>query len=101
MSDGEMNPNGFQPKVGPMSTNWARYCTAEETRQGAAQKTPPSAYTVVSMNVGRVRSEARQEVRHSPLADNRGHTDVIGRRDDEVRLKLFRMVSVVLRPNAD
>lgn len=95
--DGELNPGVFRPRSGPMSTNWARYSTPEDTRQGAKQKTPPSDYSVLSLPVGPVRHEAGQAVEHSPQFDNRSHTDVIGTRDNEARLKLLRMAGIALR----
>ena len=48
------------------------------------------------MEVGEVRGIPGQSVDHSPLAENRAHTDVRGEKNEEVRLLLRRAAAVVV-----
>lgn len=92
-----------------MSTDWDKYSTPQETQQ---QARTPTDNGVISLPVGPVRLEAAQQVEHTPLVvtapdpsrswlrSNRAHTDVIGKKDNEVRLKLRRMCRVELLPDA-
>jgi hypothetical protein len=79
-----------------MSTDWGKYATPEETRVCA--RTDPDKYAVLQMNVGAVRSVPGQTVEHTPdeANNNRAHTDVVGEKDEEARVKLRRIASVVL-----
>lgn len=94
--DGILSAGAFKNHGGGMSTDWEKYSTAEETR--ARGKKPPEEYWVVKMNVGEVREVPGQTVEHSPLPENRAHTDVIGEKDEEVRIKLRRLSLVVIPP---
>jgi hypothetical protein len=68
-------PNAFQTKGDGMSTDWAHYCTAEEThtRNGVSADN-----AVVSLNVGEIRVEKSLEVTHKPEDFNRAHSLVKG-----------------------
>ena len=94
--DGRVSAGAFKNHGGGMSTDWDKYSTAAETR--ARGRKPPEEYWVVSMNVGEVRQVPGQTVDHSPLPDNRAHTDVRGEKDEEVRIKLRRLSLVVIPP---
>lgn len=84
---GELNPSAIRDHDGGMSTCWERYSTAEEARQRAAH---PEDNGVVRMLVRRVRGIPGVQVDHSPLPDNRSHTDVLGdKKDQEIRAKLL------------
>jgi hypothetical protein len=72
-----------------MSTDWHRYATPAETRDRGRV---PAENGVVSLQVGHVRS-LRQLVEHTPSDANRAHTDVIGEKSDEVRMKLRRLAA--------
>lgn len=90
-ADGTPLPGAFRDHNGGMSTDWNKYSTALETLNRARD---PSVNAVISMNVGDVREIPRQVVQHSPLQENRAHTDVIGEKktDAEVRV-LFTRIS--------
>ncbi|SDE80930.1 hypothetical protein SAMN05216464_109277 [Mucilaginibacter pineti] len=68
-------PNAFQTKGDGMSTDWARYCTPEETRlrNGIAKDN-----AIVSLHVGEVRIERNLEVVHKPEDFNRAHSLIKG-----------------------
>ena len=85
--DGSIIPRAFQNHGGGMSTDWSRFSTATETR---GRKSPID-NAVVSMEVGLVRAVPGQTVEHTPLADNRAHTDVRGEKDEEARVLLRRV----------
>lgn len=73
---------------GGLSTNWSRYSSPEETRSQARQA--PENYGVLGMNVGAVRAIPHQVVRHTPLPENRAHTDVLGPKEDVAILAGFQ-----------
>jgi len=78
-----------------MSTDWEKYATALETRQRAKQ---PECSGVISLHVGSVRELPEQQVEHTPDVEraNRAHTDVFGKKDEEVRVKLRRIAEIVI-----
>lgn len=81
-------PGVFRDHNGDMSTDWNKYSTAEETRRRGRKG--PEEYGVISLAVEQVRSVSRLTVVHTPLDQNRAHTDVHGEKDTEVRIKLLR-----------
>ena len=88
--DGTPGKIAFQNHGDHMSTNWAKYRSAQETREEGGQ--PASNYGVVAMNVGMVREVPDQEVIHDPISlENRAHTGVVGEKTTEVRVKLRRL----------
>jgi hypothetical protein len=101
--DGEKpKPGAFRnhPRGDPnsgMSTNWSKYCSAEQTRQNAPQS--PQNYAVVQLGVGKVREIPGQTVKHTPniALNNRSHTDVFGEKNTEVRLKFMERYTLLLR----
>ena len=70
-----------------MSTDWEKYASAVDTRNRGRR---PAENGVLSLPVGGVRSLA-QTVEHAPTEANRAHTEVIGEKSDEVRVKLRRI----------
>jgi hypothetical protein len=83
-SDGRLGPNAFV-KIGEgemrgVSTNWSKYSDPHSTRDAVKVATPPRDplnYSVVSFLAGAVRAVSSVvEVRHTPLPDNRSHTDI-------------------------
>ena len=82
-----LNPGVFNDKEGGMSTDWNRYSTPQQA-QGRAKT--PAHNGIISLNVGGVR-EAQMTVSHEPISQNRAHTEVIGEKDSEARLKLLRL----------
>lgn len=91
--DGTLATGAFQNRGGAMSTDWSKYATPEETRQ---RRRTPADNAVVSMNVGKVRAVPGQSVTHTPLPENRAHTDVLGEKDEEARVLLRRASTIVL-----
>jgi len=77
--DGELEPGVFQSHGGGMSVNWERYATAEETKQQARLvNKDPTNYAVVSAIVIRIREIDALRVEHTPIPNNRAHSDVLG-----------------------
>ena len=95
--DGVLSAGAFKNHGSGMSTDWEKYSTAEETR--ARGPKPPEEYWVVRMNVGKVKEVPGQMVDHSPLPENRTHTDVKGEKDEEVRVLLRRLSLRVIPPS--
>jgi hypothetical protein len=94
--NGSVSPGAFKNHGRGMSTDWSEYATPVETR--ARAKIAPEKNAVVKMNVGDVCSVPGQTVEHTPdeVNDNRAHTDVLGEKDEEARVKLRRISTVVL-----
>ena len=87
--DGVMSPIAFRNHGGGMSTNWSKYADANLTKkQAALLGKDPNNYGVIELSVGGVRGIPNQEVDHDPLPDNRAHTNVLGEKDEEARIKL-------------
>lgn len=88
--------NAFRDHDGGMSTDWSKWSSPQETLARAKE---PAVNAVMQLSVGDVRSIRPLTVEHSPvqpqpildLPGNRAHTDVIGKKDQEVRLKLLRI----------
>lgn len=91
--DGDVSPGAFKNRGNGMSTDWSRYSTPEQTRD---RRRNPKDNLVVQMEVGRVRSIPGQSVEHTPLLENRAHTDVFGVKDPEARVKLRRSATTVV-----
>lgn len=85
-------PNVFRDQCGSMSTDWAEYSRPEDTKNRGRV---PDENAVVLMNVGAVRDISLQ-VQHAPIQPrgsgipNRAHTEVIGDKSPEVRVRLSR-----------
>lgn len=84
-----------------MSTDWERYARPEDTRTRGAK--PASAYAVIALSAGFVRSLAPLRVEHSPIAPaaappdgDHAQADILGlaasSKGDtvEIRLRLWR-----------
>lgn len=78
-----------------LSTDWARYATPAATLARAAR---PEDNIVVALTVGDVRHIEEVSVQHSPIRENRSHTDVVGvGRDPEIRDRLHELADIVLQ----
>lgn len=88
--DGTVGPSAFEDRGAAMSTDWAKYSTPMETRNRASRN--PGRNGVVSLHVGLVRA-IPQVVRHSPIAANRAHSDVVGEKSTEARAMLRRIAT--------
>jgi len=92
--DGTINPGVFRDRGDGMSTDWSKYSTPGDTCNRA--KTPEE-NSVISMNVGEVRTIPNQLVRHTPdeKLNNRAHTDVVGNKEPksnpEARVRFSRI----------
>lgn len=83
-----------------MSTDWRKYSTPEVSRSRARN---PALNGVIGMPVVGIR-RVPLAVNHTPQhgrdgrQPNRAHTDVVGEKDTESRLKLLRIAEWVIRP---
>lgn len=99
MDNGELRPGAFRnlpnKKTDGMSTDWAKYATAQETRDRASV---PQDNAVIRLNVGEVRKIRDQTVVHTPdiARRNRAHTDVYGEKHPQARLLLNRTATIVI-----
>ncbi|TAK55850.1 MAG: hypothetical protein EPO24_11710 [Bacteroidetes bacterium] len=89
-------PIAFDDHGGAMSTDWNKYSTPEETRNRTPKK--PDSYGVLSLIVKDVRSIHNQKVEHTPRLENRDHTDVIGLKDTEARIKFSEIFKWEILP---
>lgn len=93
-ASGTIRPGAFRDYQGGMSADWGKYSTPEETRQRPDHH-PKEDFAVVELHVRGVRNIG-QEVDHDPLPHNQAHTNVIGEKDAETRVKLVRLSKIVL-----
>lgn len=96
--DGNLAPGVFRDQGDGMSTDWNKYATPQDTQIRAKV---PGDNAIVSLSVGGVKN-IPLDVQHSPLSDNRAHTDVIGDKKlkyppPSVRIKLLRLVQWEIR----
>jgi len=87
--DGEPIPGSFRNINGGMSTDWEKYSTAQQSRNRATSD--PSRNGVISLIVKDVRDIPYQTVEHDPSIDNRAHTNVLGEKGTEERLRFMRI----------
>jgi hypothetical protein len=88
MEKGAPTLNAFKNHGDGMSTDWSQYTTAEATLLRAKNHKENG---VIEMGVGDVRGLPRQRVEHRPISENQAHTDVLGEKDIEVRIKFRRL----------
>ena len=88
----------FQDHGGAMSTDWDRYSTPEESQRIGPK--PSQEYGVIGLNVEGVRSfPPEMTVEHSPTVANRAHTNVVGEKTPEARVKLRRLSTWQIKPS--
>ena len=96
--DGEFGPGVFRAHAGGMSVDWDKYSSADATRERGKQSREN--YAVIQMGVRGIRAIKGLDVKHSPEANNRAHSNVDlpeGREDvTEVRLHLGRLAEIVI-----
>jgi len=95
--DGYIRPGAFRnrPKGAlGMSTDWQKYSDAVQTKNRCRN---PSEQALIILLAGMVRAIPGQTVEHKPLDENRAHTDIIGEKDEEVRLKFTRIYKWMIR----
>ena len=90
---GELAPGVFRDHGDGMSVDWERYSSPEETRLRARE---PEDNAVVQMVTGEVRAIPPLTVEHRPIRENRAHSEVLGTKDPEVRVKLRRICRIVI-----
>jgi hypothetical protein len=103
----ELNMRGDKPKPAAfddhgqylpgMSVDWSRYSTVSETRARNPKK-PASVYGVGQFIAGNVRAIQDLKVEHSPSRKNRAHSEVFGNKDEQTRVELGRICSVIIFP---
>jgi hypothetical protein len=97
MRDGEIGRGVFTAHGGAMSVDWDKYSSAEATRKRGAKGAEN--YAVIKMAVIGIRHIRELDVKHSPMTDNRAHSDINLPEDEdltEVRLNLGRIATVVI-----
>jgi hypothetical protein len=97
-SNGDIAPGAFRNLPTPadgMSTDWAKYSTADDTRNRARI---PKDNAVIQLEIEKVRQLPDQTVVHTPdlTKQNRAHTDVFGEKTPEVRIMLKRLAQTVI-----
>ena len=90
--DGVLNPGVFQDRQGGMSTDWSKYSTAQEALLRART---PVANGIMELPVKPVR-DVPLGVDHRPIPENRAHSEVIGAKDTEARVKLGRIARWII-----
>ncbi len=73
----------FEKDKESISTDWSNYSTPQETKDRVKCfpiPKDPQNYGVINMKVLKVRNIEGQSVEHSPLNENRAHTDIKGKK---------------------
>ncbi len=105
------------PKHGDnLSCDWEKYSTPEETRfrigqqfkSGSTEFKNPNLYAVATFQVNILRTdEYAQEIEHDPIyntqeiigiPNNRAHSIIIGKKDEETRLKMVEICEWAISP---
>jgi len=58
----------------------------------------PEKNGVLRLNVGGIRRLPPLRVDHTPMKENRAHSDVLGKKDPETRIKLLRLHTLEVLP---
>ncbi len=93
---GEPMPIAFSKHEGGMSVDWTKYSTPVET-QNRVPVRKRGEHGVVEFEAARVRAVEGQMVEHTPEDYNLGHSDVFGPESEEVRRKLSRICTWVIK----
>jgi hypothetical protein len=95
---GMLTPGVFRAHQGGMSVNWSKYASPQQTQQQATKD--PHNNAVLGLIVGSIRAIKGLDVKHSPEATNRAHSEVALPTNDEdlteVRLLLLRICTIVI-----
>jgi len=82
-----------------MSTDWSKYPTPMDTKERVRiDQKDPDLYGVIKMNVGEVRAIEGQIVEHTPLNENRSHTDVKGDKTPKQTVYFNRIFQWSIKP---
>src|SRR5438552_4190603 len=102
----DVGPHAFRDHGRGLSVDWNKYSTALQTRDRARN---PAHNGVITMVAGAVRAIEALVVEHEPIQENsfdekgapvkanRAHSEVIGEKTTEVRVKLSRIWSWQIR----
>ena len=93
LKNGGLAPGVFRDQGSGMSTDWEKYSTPTQTRARAKE---PTKNGVIQMQAGSVREIPALKIEHSPKTKNRAHTDVLGEKTTEARVKLRRISQWVI-----
>lgn len=98
LPNGDIAPGAFKNRPTTkdgMSTDWEKYANPEDTRSRARN---PKDNAVIGLRVGEIRKIPEQTVVHTPdlITPNRAHTDVFGKKNPEVRVKLIRASKIAI-----
>ena len=106
ITGGDVGPNAFRDHGRGMSVDWNKYSTPLKTRNRART---PADTAVISMIAGAVRAIEPLVLEHEPIQDNsldekgspvkpnRAHSEIIGEKTTEIRVKLSRIWNWQLR----
>ncbi len=95
IQNGTIVPGAFKNRGNGMSVDWDKYSTPEESRRRARK---PAENGIVRLVASDVRAVPNQEVIHSPDLErhNRAHSEVVGEKDEETRIKLRRISTIII-----
>ena len=97
LRNGAITPNVFRAQGEGMSVDWSKYASPDDTRSRARK---PLDNAILALVAGEVRSKTGLGVNHTPLPENRAHSDVILPQDDEdlteARIKLGRIATLAI-----
>ena len=103
---GELIIGVFQDRGGGMSVDWNKYSTAEETKNRARS---PADNGVIGIIAGKICLIDGLQIEHDPVQENtrdsegkpiqpnRAHTEILGEKTPERRVKLSRIYSWEIR----
>jgi hypothetical protein len=83
-----------------ISSNWDRYSNPQQTLEAAPLEIEGVEIRggVVSLLVKSILDISGQDVKHTPNNPNKAHASILGRKDEEVRLKLKQISKLILNP---
>jgi hypothetical protein len=82
-----VSKNIFRVHEDGISTNWNKYSTPEKTRQEGKN---PEMNGVIKLMVGDIRTISSVKVMHSPIRENRAHTNIQNIPNDPVKTLIIR-----------
>ncbi|MFC1478877.1 hypothetical protein ACFL57_05415 [Candidatus Margulisiibacteriota bacterium] len=79
-----------------MSTDWDEHSTPEESLQRHDIKYQGG---IVGLGVSDIKSKIQNQIiKHTPSRRNPAHTDVLGEKDNEIRLAFCRIAKWIIEP---
>lgn len=89
-------PPKFEGERVGLSVLWEKHATIATCKSTGKE---PENNGVAALSVGKIREIDALQVVHDPKVESQAHSQIYGRKDEEVRVQLSRAATVVVNPD--